>query len=116
MAIGTRTSPQLAVIGRVTNTRDITRRAATDSGPAGEFLGVNLTVETPSGEKLQVASWERNPIPEALSAVGASTALIVTVDEGARGANLTFDRPMNENDLELISAILRDALATTSSK
>ena len=113
MAIGTRTSPQVIVTGRVTNARDITRRVATADAPAGEFLGVNLTVETPSGEKLQVSSWARNPIPDALAAVGADTALVVTVEESQRGANLTFDRPVTENDLELIAAVLRDALSPT---
>ena len=109
MAISSRTNPEMIVFGNVTNTREIKR---TQGENAGEVLGTNVMIET-AGGKLQVTSWDRNPIPDQLAAVGTSTAIVVSVDENARGANLTFERAVNDNDLELLAATLRELLAPT---
>lgn len=111
MAISTRTNPELIVNGVVTNTREIKRKQGENTG---EVLGVNITVET-AGGKLQVTSWDRNPAPQVVEAIGTRVALVVSVDEGARGANLTFERMVNDNDLDRIGSDL-SALSATAGK
>jgi hypothetical protein len=106
MAIASRTNPEMIVHGQVVNTREIKR---TKGENVGEVLGENVLIET-AGGKLQITSWDRNPIGS-LSAVGGTVAVVVSVDENARGANLTYERPVNDNDLELIAASLRELTA-----
>lgn len=108
MAISARTQPELIVSGVLTNLREI---KASKGDNVGQVLGVNVMVETPGG-KLQVTSWDRNPIPGKVeSLLGSEVAFLVTVDENARGANLTFERIPTANDLESLARILDLATA-----
>jgi hypothetical protein len=105
MAITGRTNPELIVHGQVVSTREIKRAKGEN---AGEVLGLNATIETPGG-KLVIGSWDRNPIPGDHSRlVGSTVAYVVTVEENARGANLTFERVVNDNDLDLIASLTRE--------
>jgi len=109
MAITGRTNPELTVFGQVISTREIKR---TKGDNVGEVLGLNVTIET-AGGKLQVGSWDRNPIPgDHARLVGSTVAFVVSVDENARGANLTFERPVNDNDLELMASVFRELAPT----
>lgn len=107
MAISSRTNPEMIVSGFVKGTREIVGKNGEN---AGKVLGKNVAIETAGGE-LQVTAWERNSISDHLARVGNRTAIVVSVDENARGANLTFERGVTDNDLELIAAITAEVLA-----
>lgn len=94
MAIGTRSKPEVIVLGEVSRTRDFRRKID------NEFLGTNVDVETPGGG-VSVTYWASDGanVPR----LGDFVALVTGVDEG-RDAQLVHIRDLNHGDLDLIAS------------
>lgn len=102
MAIGARTSPQLVLTGTVLAHR------SQKSKDKGEYYATDLTVET-SGGNVYARIWKSSDLlPENFPVLG-TIAVVVSVRETDRGAELAVERELTDNDLDKIVSASRVA-------
>lgn len=90
MAIGTRTKPQVIIVGGVSRTREFRRKVDQ------ELLGHNVEVET-AGGGVSVTFWLSDGAQ--VPSVGEYVGFICGVDEG-RDAQLVHISDLTENDVD----------------
>ncbi len=94
MSIGTRTKPEVLVLGFVTRTREFKRKLD------GVLLGSNVDVDTDGGG-VSITYWLSDGA--LVPSVGQYAAVIAGVDEG-REAQLVHLRDLTPGDLDLIGS------------